>query len=786
MKRVFIFFYCLCASFYCFGQTYNIEGQVSKDNKPLAKVNVNVEDTTQATYTDKNGHYRLELPKGKYTLVFVYGNQKKIHVNLNKNKTLDIDMTGVSNQLEEVFISSLRVDADSPMTYSNMSHEEIDKQNLGQDIPILMNDMPNVVSTSDAGNGIGYTGIRVRGSDATRVNVTLNGVPLNDAESQGTIWVDLGDFTNSVEDLQLQRGVGTSTNGAGAFGASLNVRTDQITENPSAEITNTYGSFNTHKHQFKFNTGRFNKHFAVSGNVSYLKSDGYRDRAFSDLKSYYFQGLYESENTKIKALAFGGNEETYQAYYGITPEQLERNRKFNPAGMYKDSTGTTKFYDNQTDNYKQNHYQLMWHQTYDPHWSSNLTFHYTRGKGYYESYHEDADLQNYGLSNFEHNNSTITTSDLVNRKWLDNDFYGTVFDVDYKKKGTKLTFGGAWNRYTGDHYGDVIYTRFSRQNEPFAHYYDNNGTKIDFNAYAKATLALTDKFSAFGDLQLRHISYKTKGPYEQEDFSVSDRFTFFNPKVGLTYEFNPSNEFYASYARANKEPNRGDYKSAVLGQENPKYPEEESLNDFELGWRHNSGRFQLNSNIYYMNYHNQLVLTGEIDPQGRFIRKNSGKSYRLGLELDADIKVSPKFDIRPNLALSHNQNKDYKTTLEDEIKEYGSTKISFSPQIVGGNELRYAPIKNLNLSFFTKFVGNQYMSNIEAEASKLDSYWVNNLTIEYNWTSAPVFKKITFTAMINNIFDEKYISNGNYTPDGGPLYYPQAGINVLTGIKLKF
>lgn len=788
MKRL-IFLSCfLFLTFFGFSQTYTLSGTVKSHDKPLTGVNISVKNTAKGTVSDLDGNYQLKLPKGNYIVVFSYGNEKTINVELNKNQTLNVDLTNAQNALDEVFISSIRVDADSPVTHSNLSHKELEERNLGQDIPILMKYMPSVVTTSDAGSGVGYTGIRVRGSDATRVNVTINGVPLNDSESQATVFVDLGDFTSSIQNLQLQRGVGSSTNGAGAFGASLNILTDNHSEKASAEITNTYGSFNTHKHHIAFNTGLLDKHWTFSGQASLLKSDGYRDRSFSDLKSYFLQSTYHNKNTLIKALGFGGSEQTYQAYYGISPEKLKSNRRFNPAGMFTDSTGTAQFYDNQTDNYKQDNFQLLWNQKYNAHWSSNLTLHYTYGRGYYESFREDADLQDYGLPNFEADGEEVTTSDLVSQKWLSNHFYGTVFNLTYKEKKVKAILGGGLNKYLGDHYGDVIYARFAKNNNPLSHYYDNRGTKTDFNIYGKVTVAVTNKLSAFGDLQLRSVHYSTDGKLDEgQVFAVDDNFSFFNPKAGLTYQLNQKNQFYFSFARANREPSRDDYKSNSLdGNSEKSYPKAEKLNDFELGWRYKTPKFQMSSNVYYMGYQDQLVLTGDINDVGAFVRKNSGKSYRLGLEIDADITVTKNFSIRPNIALSRNKNQDFVSTVDGDLKKFGATDISFSPNIIAGNMLRYEPIPYLQLNFLTKFVGEQYLSNTEAKASKLDSYLVNGLNVQYTWKKSPLFKEVVFTGLVNNIFDEKYVSNGYYSPAYGPSYYPMAGINFLTGIKLKF
>ena len=789
-----LFFSGLCLiSLQALAQTHILKGKVTRGETPVEGVAVYAVESGKGTATDENGKYSLELKEGAYQLVFSYGNQKSLNVELNQDQTLNVDLADVQEVLDEVFLSSLRVNAQSPITYSNLSNEEIEDRNLGQDIPILMNYMPNVVTTSDAGAGVGYTGLRVRGSGTTSTNVTINGIPYNDAESLGSFWVNLGDFASSVENLQLQRGVGTSTNGAGAFGASLNILTDAYSEEANAEISNSYGSFNTHKHTLKFSTGLLNDHWEIAGRASQIKSDGYIDRASSDLKSYFLQATYVDENTLVKAITFGGSERTYQAWYGIDGETLENDRTYNPAGIYTDEQGNTKFYENQTDNYKQDHYQLLWNQEYNSNWSSNLAFHYTYGRGYYEEYEEDATLNEFGLPNFQANGEEVSTSDLVGTKWLDNDFYGTTFGLNYKDADWDVNFGGAWNRYIGDHFGEVIYTRFAQNKDPYEPYYENVGTKTDFNLYGKATYAISEKLAGYLDMQIRTIDYETEGMLsEGTEFLIDDSFTFFNPKAGLTYALNSQNQFYFSYARANREPRRSDYENGD--------PEHEELNDYELGWRYNSPKVQLNTNLYYMDYQNQLVLTGGIDDVGAFIRENSGNSYRLGLEIDAVIRLSEKVVLRPNLALSQNKNKDFVATWDGELVDYGNTDISFSPSVVGGNRISYLPVNGLELSLLSKYVGEQYMSNIEVETSKLDAYFVNDFNIQYTWRNAPFFKEVVFTGLVNNIFGEEYVSNGYYytfnieNPDtatgvqtlDGAGYYPQATTNLLGGITLKF
>ncbi|HEU4791208.1 MAG TPA: TonB-dependent receptor [Flavobacterium sp.] len=691
------------------------------------------------------------------------------------------------NQLDEVLVSAVRVTAKTPVTFSDLDKKDIKTRNLGQDIPILMNYLPSVVTTSDAGNGVGYTGIRVRGSDATRVNVTINGIPYNDSESQGTYWVNMPDFASSVQSLQLQRGVGTSTNGAAAFGASLNMLTDSYSDKASGEISSSYGSFNTFKNTVKFSTGLMNDHFEIAGRLSVLKSDGYVDRASSDLKSYFLQGTYVGKTTLIKALAFGGTEKTYQSWFGVDAATLESDRTFNAAGMFTDEFGNIRFYDNQTDNYQQDHYQLHWNERISENWSTNLAFHYTKGKGYYEEYQEDQDFADYGLAPIVAA-PTVNTTDLVRQKWLDNDFYGTTFSANYKKDNWDVILGGGWNKYEGDHFGKVIWARYASQTELGDHYYDDFSTKTDGNVFAKANYKVADKWSLFGDLQLRNVTYKANSP---ETGLVDDNFNFFNPKAGVTYELNEINSLYFSYARANREPNRTDYENGS--------PKPEKLNDFELGWRYISDKIKLNANTYYMGYKDQLVLTGELNDVGAPIRANSGDSYRLGLELDATFQLSEKWVLQPNVTLSQNKNRDFYFTRDGVLQNLGNTNIAYSPDVVAGNRLGFTPIKDFQISLYSKFVGEQYMANIDSEGSKLDSYFVNDLNVSYEFRPKTIFKSILISALVNNIFDLKYVSNGYfYTYDDdysnppaittieGAGYYPQAGINFLVGLSLKF
>ncbi|MBC7642136.1 MAG: TonB-dependent receptor [Flavobacterium sp.] len=674
-------------------------------------------------------------------------------------------------QLSEVLVKATRVNDKSPFAFSDLTNNEITKRNLGQDIPILMNYLPSVVTTSDAGNGFGYTGIRVRGSDATRVNVTVNGIPYNDSESQGTYFVDLPDFASSLQSVQLQRGAGTSTNGAGAFGASLNMQTDDYATKSNGEIANSFGSFNSRKHTVKFSTGLMNDRFEIAGRLSNLHSDGYIDRAFSDLKGYFLQGNYVGKTTLIKALVFGGTEKTYQAYYGIDEATLKTNRTENPIGVFTDDAGNKRFYDNETDNYQQDHYQLHWSEKISQYWDTNLAFHYTKGKGFYENYKEDAYFADYNLTPIYGQ----TTTDLIRQKWLDNDFYGTTFSGNFKNKELDFLLGGSANKYEGKHFGKVIWARLASNSELGDHYYDDFATKTDATIFAKATYKIANQIYLFGDLQYRNVVYKAN--FDLNNL-VNEKFNFLNPKAGITYLLNKKNNIYFSYAKANKEPNRTDY-------ENGK-PKPESLDDYELGYRFANQKTQVSINTFYMLYNNQLVLTGALDAVGNPIRTNIGQSYRLGVEVDASFKFAKKWIIRPNITISENKNKNFVNNAGATLDNLGNTNIAYSPKIVAGNILSFQVIKNFEMSLLSKFVGEQFLSNIEDQNSKLKDYFIQDFHLSYEINPKKIFKTIQFSFLANNVLNTKYISNGVDYGGGYVYYFPQAGSNFMFGMNLKF
>jgi len=696
-------------------------------------------------------------------------------------------LEGKEIALDEVLVSAVRVTKQSPVTFTNLTKEQIKPRNLGQDIPVLMNFLPAVVTTSDAGAGVGYTGIRVRGSDGTRVNVTINGIPYNDAESHGSFWVNMPDFASSTESLQLQRGVGTSTNGSAAFGASLNVLTDAVSDEAFGQISSSIGNFGTLRNNLKFSTGLLNDHVEIAGRLSRISSDGYIDRASSELDSYFLQGSYVDDNTLVKALLFGGHEITYQAWNGIDAATLESDRTFNSAGIYTDENGNTQFYKNEVDNYRQNHFQLHWNEQITDNWNTNLAIHFTKGRGFFEQYREDDDFSTYGIEPITIDGEDVDKTDLIRRRWLVNDFYGTTFSANYDKERLNLILGGGWNKYEGSHFGEIIWARFSNNRDYEDRYYDDSSTKTDLNLFAKANYSFSDQWSAYGDVQYRTIGYTANG---EDTGLVDDTFNFFNPKLGITFDLNRNNNFYLSYARANREPNRNDYESGS--------PKPEKLNDYELGWRYISPNVQLNTNVYYMGYKDQLVLTGELNDVGAPLRANVGDSYRLGLEVDATIALGNEFKIRPNVALSKNRNRDFVFQRDGELQELGDTHISFSPDIIIGNVFTYQPKENVLFSLLTKFVGEQYMGNIDSEGSKLDAYSQTDFNVQYEISAKGFIKSIVLSGLVNNIFDSLYESNGffyTYDDDSmpgtittyeGAGYYPQAGINFLLGASISF
>ncbi|MFL2607249.1 MAG: TonB-dependent receptor [Flavobacteriaceae bacterium] len=678
-------------------------------------------------------------------------------------------------KLEEVLVSSVRVNEDIPMAFTNVSNDQIEERNLGQDLPILLNFLPNVVTTSDAGAGIGYTGIRIRGINAQSTNVTINGIPYNDAESHNTYWVDLPDFSSSIENLQVQRGIGTSVNGSSAFGASINILTDKISKDPFFESNNTFGSYNTFKNTLRFSTGLINEVFEFSGRLSKIDSDGYIDRSTSDLKSYFLQFSYKKENTLIKFLNFGGHEITYHAWNGIDGETLRNDRTFNPSGLYTDLNGVQQFHEDELDNYKQDHFQLHWSEIINNNLTSNLGLNLTNGKGYYEQYNENGN------------------EDFITRKWLDNQFVVVNYSLKYSKNNHNIIFGSTYSEYDGDHFGETIWSQNSGDMEFTDLFYSGNGLKKDFSNFIKSVFQISDRFSMYTDLQLREINYSTDGSTSNiPELKLDKKYSFFNPKFGLNFKLNSKNRVYFSAAKAYREPTRSDY-------ENNFNIKPEELIDFELGWSLSSNNIILNTNLYYMNYENQLVLTGALDDVGSPIRENSGKSYRAGIEIETGFTISEKINLAGNVSLSENKNIDYVSNFNGELTNLGDTDISYSPSFISSLALNYSPNSKFALSILNKNVGEQFMSNNGSAFSKLDSYSITDLNLRYTFDELYLFDELSINLLINNIFSTEYVSNGYYytyddtwtdenmiTTIEGTGYFPQATRNFLFGVGIKF
>jgi iron complex outermembrane receptor protein len=779
--RKILFFLFLCASVITHAQSFTFSGKVVDQNdEALMGASIYVKEIRKGTTTEADGTFAIQLASGDYTISVSYlGYQTKSFViNLNRNLSQMITLSESENVLDEVLVSAIRADVSIPVTFSNLSKAEIAKRNLGQDIPMLLNYLPSVFSSSDAGAGIGYTYMNVRGSNSERINVTINGIPYNDAESHGTFWVNLGDFASSTQNLQLQRGVGTSTNGSGAFGASLNILTDAVSEEGYGEISNSFGSFGTRKHTLKFSTGKLNDHFEIAGRLSNISSDGYVDRAFAELQSYFLQGSYVDDNTLIKAITFGGKERTYQAWFGLDATQLAQNRRQNPYT-----------YDNEVDDYQQDHFQLHWNEKLNDSWTTNLGLNYTKGQGFFEQYRANEDAAAL-------NNLIVDGTDAIVRRWLDNDFYVINFNTDYKGEKFNLVTGVSHSNYTGDHFGEVIWgADLTPGTNIRDRYYFSDAKKTDFSIFAKTTFEVSENLSGYVDLQGRFVGYQTQGlTSDRIPIDVDTNFNFFNPKLGFTYNINTYNNLYASFAVANREPNRNDFENGVSTPE--------TLHDYEFGWRYRTAKTKINTNVYYMNYRNQLVLTGAIDNVGQPIRATSGSSYRLGIEIDADFELNKNWFWKPNLAISSNRNRDFVSSVDGTLENLGNTNLSFSPDVIAGNMITYAPNQNLQFTFLSKYVGEQFMSNLGSRISNadvLDGFFTSDINIVYQINLKKIFKSITFTALINNIFNAEYVDRGYYytyddtwsnpgstTTLDGAGFYPQATRNFLLGATLRF
>ncbi len=796
-----------------------INGNVRDENGfPLVGVNVIVKNTYYGTISNSNGEFSIVTKADQPTLVFSYIGYETV-----EQKTTDhnikVTLKPSAVMTSEVTVSAIRASKEMPVAYSEMTSEEIQERNFGQDLPFLLDQMPSVVTNSDAGAGVGYTSFRIRGTDITRINVTVNGIPLNDSESQGVFWVNMPDFAASVDKVQVQRGVGTSTNGAASFGASVNLNTLNSSPKAMAFIDNSYGSYNTMKNSVAVSTGLLQNNLAFDVRLSRINTDGFIDRATSELKSYYLSGGYYGEKTTLKFITFSGQEKTYQAWNGVPKVKLENDlagmenlvmmdgwTEAEAQNLYTSDARTFNkyLYENQTDNYEQNHYQLHFTHALNSKLNLAAALHYTKGEGYYESYKNSRKFKNYnvGFESIEINGETIKKTDLIQRKWLDNDFYGATFSGTYNTDGLELIVGGAYNEYDGDHYGNVIWSEYNNAIPHNHQWYLNNGKKKDFNSFVKATFDIRDNIQLYGDVQYRNVDYTMSGTHDDNrDLTQDYTFGFVNPKLGISWNINHKQRVFASFAMAQREPSRSDFRDAPANRK----PTPETLFDWELGYELKYDKAFLNLNAYYMMYKDQLVLTGEINDVGTAMMVNVPESYRTGIEIQGGIVLRSNLNCTANATLSANKIKNYTEYVDNwsywdapetepyqYITELGETDIAFSPNITAASRFNWMPAKGLTLSLLSKYVGEQFIDNTSNDERKLDAWFVNDFLANYDFT-IPSVGEFNLGLKVNNLLNEEYESNAwvyryYYAGQHDVLdgYYPQAGINFMVRLGLRF
>jgi iron complex outermembrane recepter protein len=810
MRRIlFLFAFVQCAFVLYAQQT--VKGRVLDENGlPLVGATVFLENNGQST--NEKGVFTFtsvndKKPQLKISYIGYETFQEIISIPFNE----DVKLKKSVGILQELTVSSVRANAKSPVAYTNLNKETISKTNLGQDIPYLLTQTPSFVATSDAGNGIGYTGFRIRGTDAARINVTINGIPYNDADEQGTYWVDIPDFASSVENLQVQRGVGTSTNGAAAFGANINMQTSNFSNKASGEVSVSGGSFGVLKSTVKASTGLINGHWALDTRLSSIHSDGYIERATVDMSSYFVQAGYYTDKTTIKLLTFGGKEKTYHAWDGVSADMLTVNRRYNPSGYIgDDAQGNAIYYKNQTDNYIQTNYQLLAIQNLTPELTLNAGLHYTRGEGYYEQYKDDQKLKYYGLPSFTVDSQTVNKTDLVRQKWMRNNFAGGVFSLNYDTDKLSVVLGGALNNYWGEHWGEVIWVKnYVGSLYPNSEYYRSKVSKWDENIYLKVNYEILDDLNVYGDLQYRRVKYDLNGTNDTWDDNIGNMqvlaidkiFNFFNPKAGIYYNINPENSVFVSLSVANREPTRTNYTD---GTENA-WPTPERLYDYEACYKFKGEQFSAGINLYYMKYKNQLVLTGKINDIGEMLTENIADSYRRGIELVASVKATDRLRWDGAVTFSDNRIKNFSEYVDvydanwdwvsQQKNDLTNTPIAFSPNTTA-NSLFTFTVDGFEAGLQSIYIGKQYIDNTGSANRMLNAYLVNNLRLSY---SIPLkgIQGITLSLLLNNLLNEKYESNAwvysyyfqedsntssRYNDFG---YFPQAGFNLLGGITVK-
>jgi iron complex outermembrane receptor protein len=796
---IFVFF-----SVVAYSQNSIIRGRVRDENgNALAGAGITIANSFLGVSSDIDGEYSFShLNDGKYTLNFSYigFEPQSREIDLKGEEVIDVTLSPEPYLTGEVLVNATRAGRSTPLAYTSIDREVIQKSNAAPDIPYLLGLTPSLVETSESGNGVGYTSLRIRGTDANRINVTIDGIPLNDPESQQVFWVDLPDVASSVDNIQVQRGVGTSSNGSGAFGATVSIQTLNPDNEPTASVSSSYGSFNTLKNVVSAGTGLIADKFAFNMRYSDIRSDGYIDYTGSKHRSAFLSGLYRTGRSRLKANIILGEEHTGLGWWGVPKDSLNTNRTYNPAGEYTDEYGNLQYYKNTTDNYNQDHYQLIYSFRATDNLNLNAALHYTKGKGYYEEYKEDRNLTDYNMSPFSLGDQVINSSDLVQQKWMDNDFYGLTWSLNYRKSRTEFSAGGGLNRFNGDHYGNVIWMRYPGTSEKDFQWYFNNGIKSEFNIFGKVNYDLSDKLKAYGDLQYRFIDYSMSGIDDDlKNLSQDHRFNFLNPKAGLFYSVNQNQDAWISFSVANREPTRTDFKEA--SGDTGATPKPETLYDTELGYKLRTGKSSFSVNLYGMYYTDQLVPTGELSNVGYSIMTNVDKSYRIGIELSSAVKFGKHVLWNTNLTLSSNKilnfreyYTDYNTTdwtSQYLSKDLGNTDIAYSPSTIWSNDIAYES-GIFNVHFISKYVGKQYFDNTMNNERSIDPYFVNNLRVDVT----PAFRTysgLEIQLMVNNIFNEKYENNaygGTWYEDGREntwsYYFPQAGINYILRLALKF
>ncbi len=774
---------------------------VDEQKKPLVGATISVDGILFAQ-TDENGTYQLSVKQPKVNLHISMLGFLPLTINADLSKERTFILKKKVFLSEEVMVTATRVDEKSAGTFSMVDKQYIEKSNFGQDLPYLLNQIPSVVITSDAGVGIGYTGIRIRGTDQQRTNLTINGIPLNDAESQGTFTVNISDFASSVENIQVQRGVGSSTNGAGAFGASINIQTTQMADTASAEVNFAQGSFkaknmlfhnNMDKYTAVVNTGLIHDHWNFSGRMSKIASSGYVENSSAVLKSFFTSASYRSEKHLVKFNVFSNIEKTYLAWNGVPEDSLKTNRTFNPISAE---------YNDQYDNYQQDHYQIFESYKINHHHHINIGYHYTRGRGYFQEFRFDQKYTNYGLDTLFSGNDTITKTDILRRRWLKNEFEGVVYSWEFIPNNKfKLTVGGASNKYNGEHFGEIIWAKNASNSTPGTRWYTGWGRKYEANIYAKAGYEFSTKWNGFVDFQYRYVNYKIEGINKDRiNIDQQHKYSFFNPKAGVSYNLSTTNLIYVTYGATNKEPNRDDFVNGIVNSVTPK---SEKLSDIEIGWKKRNNKYSVEVNGFYMNYTNQLVLTGEVNNVGEYIRLNTPKSYRAGVEFSGSLNYTTRLKLFANLALSQNKINSFTESIYKYdadynylgvlLRDHKNTDISFSPNVIASSRIRYKVYQKLFASLESKYVGKQYMDNTSNEDRKINPFFVNDLFVDYNIQIKGFIPLITLMFKVNNVFNKLYEPNGyTYTliesgvENNYNYYYPQAGRNYMFTLNCKF